>query len=716
MADSHAASSRTFGRQIFLMLGAGAVALIGLMAWAGGEWLSRSMNRQTDLLLVDAAERSAALVQQLMMDRVGIVELLGRSPAVVDAAVAGEREATRTGIGNTPIDLIEARFAQQRSLDGNPRVRAYLRDVLAITDVAEILVTESHGLNAITTQRTSDFVQRDEEWWTEAFRDGLGRARASYDESARSISISQASAIREGASGLPVGVIKVVFGVKDIDAELSSAAKASGVNVDLIDEGGRVVASSTNAERMQPLAGLTLGTDRTTRSIGSDSTAQRVALAATDDGRWYIAARIQERVNHEPIMEAKRILFAGAAVLVALVAVALLIVSRFVSRRVTAPASALALAAERVAKGDLTSDVVAGAEDDEIGRLGRATETMVGELRRLVSAIRDSAQETAAMSAEITAGSEEMSAAASEMARTSCELSEQSGDMAQTIQRTAADAGTLREIAERVSADALDGVKRNTRLRVLATENRARLDKSAVALETLSAEAETSAASTAALALASEEIRAFVTLVRKIARQSKLLALNASMEAARAGEQGEGFAVVASEIRTLATTANQAAERTERLVNDVLGRVEASRDSSKRTVATVSGVRLATQEAVASFEQVEAAVVDAENWASATERAATDSSALVREMTDRLDNLARGTESFAAAMQQVAASSQEQSASTEEIASAAAAQAVSAQRLSDLVATFRLAERRPAITVMEKRASNAGVSVLLPVT
>ncbi|MBC7791892.1 MAG: methyl-accepting chemotaxis protein [Anaerolineae bacterium] len=716
MADSHTASSRTFGRRIFLMLGAGAVVLVGLMAWSGGEWLSRSMSRQTDLLLVDAAERSAALVQQLISDRGRLVELLAGSPAVVDAALAGKREVARLGIADASIDQIEERYAEQRTLNGDTRLRDYLRGVVATADVAEIIVTESHGLNAITTQRTSDFVQRDEEWWTEAIRDGLGQARASYDESARTVSISQASAIREGATGIPAGVIKVVFGVRNIDAELSRATRKSGVSVDLIDESGRVVASSSTAERMQPLAGLTLGNDRSIRSIGRDSSAERVALAATEDGRWFIAARMPERVTQGPIGKARRALFAGAAGMVVLIAIALLFVSRFVSRRVTAPAAVLALAAERVARGDLTSDVIGGAEDDEIGRLGRATETMVGELRRLVSAIRDSAQETAAMSAEITAGSEQMSASASEMARTSSELSEQSADMAQTIQRAAVDAGTLREIAERVSADALDGVRRNTRLRVLATENRARLDQSAVALETLTSEAETSAAATAELALASEEIRAFVTLVRKIARQSKLLALNASMEAARAGEQGEGFAVVASEIRTLAATAHQAAERTERLVNDVLSRVEASRDSSKRTVATVSGVRLATREAVASFEQVEAAVVDAENWASATERAAADSSALVREMTDRLDDLARGTESFAAAMQEVAASSQEQSASTEEIAAAASVQAVSAQRLSDLVATFRLAEQKVAVTKPMDKSSNGRAPVLLPAT
>lgn len=716
MADSHAASSRTFGRRLFSILGTGAIVLVGLVTWTGSEWLSHYMSRQTDLLLVDAAERSAALVQQLMADRVRMVHLLGRSPAVVDAAVAGEREAARLGIGDASVDQIEARFAQQRSLNGGTRVRDYLRGIIGTTDVAEIIVTESHGLNAITTQRTSHFVQRGEDWWTEAIRDGLGRPRISYDESARTITVSQASVIREGASGSPVGVIKVVFGVRDIDAELSRAARVSGVDVDLIDAGGRVVASSSAAARMQPLAGLTLGIGRSSRRIGADSNAERVAIAATEDNRWYIAARISERVIHEPVRGARRVLFAGAATLIVLIAVSLLFVRRLVSRRVTAPASVLALAAERVARGDLTSGVVAGVADDEIGRLGRATETMVEKLRRLVGAIRDSAQETAAMSAEITAGSEQISAAASEMARTSSELSEQSANMAQTIQHTAADAGALREIAERISADALDGVKRNTRLRILATENRARLDHGAVALESLTTEAETSAAATAALALASEEIRAFVTLVRKIARQSKLLALNASMEAARAGRQGEGFAVVASEIRLLATTSHQAAGRTERLVNDVLGRVEASRDSSKRTVETVSGVRLAMREAVASFEQVEEAVVDAENWASATERAAADSSALVREMTDRLDELARGTESFAAAMQQVAASSEEQSASTEEIAAAAAAQAVSAQRLSELVATFRLVEKGTAAPPTGTRAYDGGVPILIPAT
>jgi methyl-accepting chemotaxis protein len=227
-------------------------------------------------------------------------------------------------------------------------------------------------------------------------------------------------------------------------------------------------------------------------------------------------------------------------------------------------------------------------------------------------------------------------------------------------------------------------------MRQLARANRSRLDESARALELLSSEAQSTAAASDSLAEASEQIRAFVSLVRKIARQSKLLALNASMEAARAGVQGEGFAVVANEIRKLAASSNDAAERTETLVNTVLMRVDESRRSSRRTLETVGGVRRATREAGDSFSQIERAMAESQEWVETLERSARDSSQHVGEITARLESMSRGTESFAAAMEQVAAGSEQQSASTQEIAAAASALAESSRRLTALVATFTL--------------------------
>jgi methyl-accepting chemotaxis protein len=185
-------------------------------------------------------------------------------------------------------------------------------------------------------------------------------------------------------------------------------------------------------------------------------------------------------------------------------------------------------------------------------------------------------------------------------------------------------------------------------------------------------------------------VKSFVTLVQKLARQSKLLALNAAMEAARAGEHGHGFAVVAEEVRRLATMSSDAAEATERVVNGVLAGVAQSRTSSERTVETARAVHSATEQGSRSFGQIEQAVADSDAWTSNIQKTVTAASGLARDMRGKLDTLAAGTESFAAAMEEVAASSEEQSASTEQIAAAAATLSGAAERLTRVVANLRL--------------------------
>jgi methyl-accepting chemotaxis protein len=208
-------------------------------------------------------------------------------------------------------------------------------------------------------------------------------------------------------------------------------------------------------------------------------------------------------------------------------------------------------------------------------------------------------------------------------------------------------------------------------------------------LDVLAKDVGASAAAIDGLAKASVEVRSFVTLVQKLARQSKLLALNAAMEAARAGEHGQGFAVVASEVRRLSAMSSEAAQRTEQVMGGVLRGIDESRASSDRSVTTVKQVLAATEHGVRSFVSVESAVESSENWTTSIEKAATSANTLVEEITKRLASLSGGTESFAAAMEQVAASSEEQSASTQQIAAAAGALSSAAERLSQLVANLR---------------------------
>jgi methyl-accepting chemotaxis protein len=292
-----------------------------------------------------------------------------------------------------------------------------------------------------------------------------------------------------------------------------------------------------------------------------------------------------------------------------------------------------------------------------------------------------------------------MAASAGQIAHTAADLSQQSNVMAETIQALAGSSEHLVGIASSLDKGAHEGVERNTRLRTLALENRARLDASSRSLTTLTSDVEANAAAIDQLAQASQEVRTFVTLVQKLARQSKLLALNAAMEAARAGEHGHGFAVVAEEVRRLAAMSSDAAERTEEVVAGVLNGITQSRTSSERTVETVRTVRGATEEGSRSFGQIEKAVAEADGWTQSIESTVTAASELANQMRGKLETLSTGTESFAAAMQEVAASSEQQSASTQEIAAAAATLAGAAERLGRIVANLRLDDSVPEVLV-----------------
>jgi len=390
--------------------------------------------------------------------------------------------------------------------------------------------------------------------------------------------------------------------------------------------------------------------------------------------------------------EAQRDIVVAALGVAAVVVLSLLAVAATVARRAAHPVTLLASTAERAAGGDLTVAFNASGDDEQMHRVHRALDEMIGALRRLVHAMRSASDETATMSAQITAGTQQLSATASEFARTAGELSQEASRMSHAITLTAADSDTLMRVSARLDAGARDGLVRNDSLAELARHSRARLDESATAVARLAAVAESSATSAEAVSNAAHEIGSFVMLMRRIARRAKLLSLNASMEAARAGEHGHGFGVVASELRSLATTAAEAAERTEMAVTLVLERVEQARENSRETVATLGVVQHAQNEAHGSFAGIEHALEESVAWLRAISEAASESDALLAKNNVRLAELARGTESFASAMQEVAAGSEQQSAGAEEIAAAAAALASASQTLQGRVSAFRVSE------------------------
>jgi methyl-accepting chemotaxis protein len=315
---------------------------------------------------------------------------------------------------------------------------------------------------------------------------------------------------------------------------------------------------------------------------------------------------------------------------------------------------------------------------------------MLSHLREVAGQMQTSADDNSELVSQITLASQTVAASAREGAATSTVLSQDAITRERTINELTAEAARLVEILTNLRVAAAEGLKRDQALRQLARDNRTRLERTTSSLQELASDALESAEGIDALSAAADEIQAFLVLVQKISRQSKLLALNAALEAARAGEHGHGFAVVATEVRRLASSSAEAAQRTTSLVQEMLESVTHSRESTARTVSTVEQVLESTRAGRQSLARVEEGTIEGEDLSVRIDSAVKESSELITTMNQRLASLSQGTAAFSRAMQHVAVSNEEQSKNIGEIAAAATALTDASGQISQLVKTFKL--------------------------
>jgi methyl-accepting chemotaxis protein len=263
---------------------------------------------------------------------------------------------------------------------------------------------------------------------------------------------------------------------------------------------------------------------------------------------------------------------------------------------------------------------------------------MLDKLRNLVGTIRQHAHEAAAMSAEIAASTQEMTASTQEVASTTGDLTERANQQAVVVRAAAEDASKSLGIAQELAAGAIQAAERNAALARLARSHRERLDASTAELTRLAEEVEQAAVEADALATASEEIEKFVIQTKAIAKQTHMLALNASIEAARAGEEGKGFSVVAEEVRKLAGQAARSAGTTSETVQVVLARVRTARERLLRLGQGGLAAKDAAHEAAAGLLNVAADAEANDAWT----RRISDSAGQVRGLIEGIAGRMRG--------------------------------------------------------------------------
>ncbi|MEE5105032.1 methyl-accepting chemotaxis protein [Pseudomonas alliivorans] len=246
-------------------------------------------------------------------------------------------------------------------------------------------------------------------------------------------------------------------------------------------------------------------------------------------------------------------------------------------KSITTPIAAALNAAETIAQGNLTQPIKVDGTD-EAGRLLQAMKTMQDKLRDTLQRISGSATQLASAAEELNAVTDESARGLVQQNNEIEQAATAVNEMTSAVEEVARNATSTSEASRNATASAGDG-----RDLVLETVG---------AIERMSGDVKETAELISNLANESRDIGKVLDVIRGLADQTNLLALNAAIEAARAGEAGRGFAVVADEVRALAHRTQQSTSEIERMIGSIQGGTEQAvtsmRNSTERAESTLS--------------------------------------------------------------------------------------------------------------------------------
>lgn len=324
------------------------------------------------------------------------------------------------------------------------------------------------------------------------------------------------------------------------------------------------------------------------------------------------------------------------AVVILTVGLALLL-----TKSITSPINDALSVAERIAGSDLSKEVLVSGTD-EAGRLLKALAQMQTNLRNTIMQISDSSTQLASASEEMTAVTEESSR----------------GLVAQNdeVNQAATAVTEMSAAVDEVARNAESASEESKRTQGYTEVGLTRVAQTLKSIQKLSGNVENTSEQIQGLSDRAQSITKVVEVIRAIAEQTNLLALNAAIEAARAGEQGRGFAVVADEVRALAHRTQVSTQEIEQMIDAI------QNDSDLAVKAMNTSRDLATeslsvaQEASTSLDQIATAIVQINERNLMIATASEEQSHVAREVDRNLVSIRElATQSAAGASQTASA-------------------------------------------------------------
>ena len=294
------------------------------------------------------------------------------------------------------------------------------------------------------------------------------------------------------------------------------------------------------------------------------------------------------------------------------------------TRSITLPIAQALDAAEHIAEGNLTQSIKVDG-DDEAGRLLRA-------MNKMQEKLRDTLQRISGSATQLASAAEELNAVTDESARG---LTQQNNE----IEQAATAVNEMTSAVEEVARNAVSTSEASKNATASAGDGRDLVQETVSAIERMSGDVQGTATLIGALAEESRDIGKVLDVIRGLADQTNLLALNAAIEAARAGEAGRGFAVVADEVRALAHRTQQSTSEIERMIGSIQAGTEQAVDSMRNSTERAESTLNIAKGAGMSLDTINSAIIEINERNLVIASAAEEQAQVAREVDRNLVNI-----------------------------------------------------------------------------
>lgn len=366
------------------------------------------------------------------------------------------------------------------------------------------------------------------------------------------------------------------------------------------------------------------------------------------------------------------------------------VVAIITSSSISRPIKLIMNRLNELAGGNLRLEPLTTNSEDEIAHLVAATNIMTENNRELINEIGRVSETVSSQSEELTQAANEVKVGTEQVAKTMEELAQGSETQADSASGLATMMMTFNDQVEDANNSGKH-IEDNSKYVLEMTEKGSHLmGNSTKQMEKIDDIVGEAVEKMEILDMQSQKISQLVEVIKDVADQTNLLALNAAIEAARAGEQGKGFAVVADEVRKLA-------EQTALSVNDITEITTNIQTESSNVVSSLEEgykeVTEGTEQIIATnetFNEIRTAVTEMVDNINHVSTSLANITAGSQEMSGSVEEIASVSEEAAAGVEQTAASAQQTSSSMDEIADSSVHLAELAERLNGLVGQFRV--------------------------